>query len=90
VNCIYHALKPLFKRYKTNVNPFLRIKNVFLAEAKCAFNYNMQCIIYVKADPQPGTSPIGYMYEFDCKEIIPHIETPPGWNAVAFEHQASW
>ncbi|XP_045163705.2 aggrecan core protein-like [Mercenaria mercenaria] len=51
----------------------------------CLCNYDVERQVYSQPDAQ--ANPIGYLYEFDCKEIVPYEETPPGWSVVAFEHQ---
>ena len=38
--------------------------------------------------PSPDLPQMGYMYEFDCKEVVGSIDAK--WIKVAFEHKVSW
>ncbi|XP_060581151.1 uncharacterized protein LOC132737817 [Ruditapes philippinarum] len=49
----------------------------------CLCNYNVELPIYTS--PDLGAQVIGYMYEFDCKNLL--SESNPEWPSIEFEHQ---
>lgn len=54
------------------------------ADYGCLCNYNVETPIY--GSPDANASPVGYMYEFDCKPIAPSNYQQDAWKAIMNEH----
>lgn len=52
----------------------------------CLCNYNVEIPVYTS--PDTASAVVGYMYEFDCKNLV--SESDPEWPAIEFEHQVSF
>ncbi|KAL4221427.1 hypothetical protein ACF0H5_019685 [Mactra antiquata] len=55
----------------------------------CLCNYNVEKPLY-KTLSETEYPPIGYLYEFDCKQALHDISTPDSWHAVAYIHQIGY
>ncbi|XP_053388318.1 C-type mannose receptor 2-like [Mercenaria mercenaria] len=54
----------------------------------CVCNYNVEKSVFTTMNEQG--SPIGYMYEFDCKQKLDLQQGTQGWFEIAFEHQIGY
>ncbi|XP_060555854.1 macrophage mannose receptor 1-like isoform X1 [Ruditapes philippinarum] len=54
----------------------------------CICNYAVEKSVFSITSEQ--NSPIGYMYEFDCKQKLDMTPDQPGWYKVAFEHKVGY
>ncbi|KAL4221819.1 C-type lectin (CTL) or carbohydrate-recognition domain (CRD) [Mactra antiquata] len=64
---------------------------VFIVQIKgdydCLCSYDVEREVYQTSDT--GSTPIGYLYEFDCKLLL--TDNPvDGWWKIAFEHQVGY
>ena len=58
------------------------------ADYECVCNYNVENPVF--PTPNEGGTPIGYLYEFDCKALVVQGgNAPPGYMKIAFEHQVN-
>ncbi|XP_053389588.1 uncharacterized protein LOC123527742, partial [Mercenaria mercenaria] len=54
----------------------------------CVCNYSVEKSVFTTMNEQG--SPIGYMYEFDCKQKLDLQQGTQGWFEIAFEHQIGY
>ena len=52
----------------------------------CLCYYGVEQAVYSK--PDPASTPLGYVYEFDCK-ALDTAENHPEWWTIFFEHMVS-
>jgi hypothetical protein len=60
----------------------LRVK--VYADYDCLCNYRVETPLF--AQQNENSSPVAYMYEFDCKPAISKSDTQETWFAVMNEH----
>ncbi|KAL4220965.1 hypothetical protein ACF0H5_019231 [Mactra antiquata] len=62
--------------------------HVTVADYDCICTYSVETVIY----PTKSTTdtPMGYMYEFDCKPYIADKSGPDSWAALAYQHQLGY
>ncbi|KAH3779774.1 brevican core protein-like [Dreissena polymorpha] len=58
------------------------------ADFLCLCNYNVETTIFREA--RDDAEALGYLYEFDCKYIIPGGQLTSGWSAIGYEHQVGY
>ncbi|XP_060585667.1 macrophage mannose receptor 1-like [Ruditapes philippinarum] len=54
----------------------------------CLCNYNVEKSVL--PSPSSQVQPIGYLYEFDCKELIGDFSSSSTWVQIAFEHKIGY
>ncbi|KAL4221424.1 hypothetical protein ACF0H5_019682 [Mactra antiquata] len=57
-------------------------------EYNCYCNYNVEQTVYTT--PSENGAILGYLYEFDCKEVLQTPDAISPWTSIAYQHQLGY
>ncbi|KAL4221425.1 hypothetical protein ACF0H5_019683 [Mactra antiquata] len=94
--CVMRVYREAFFEMRLTPNKDIELLTLLLTvflctvhgDYKCICNYNLQKTVYTKSS---DTSPmLGYIYEYDCKEIVLSQQQSTEWFPIAFQHQVGY
>ncbi|XP_045163216.2 macrophage mannose receptor 1-like [Mercenaria mercenaria] len=78
----------LIKISTTVFSVFSLYTTLVSGDYSCVCNYNVEKSVFTTMNEQG--SPIGMLYEFDCKQKLDLQQGKQGWFRIAFEHQIGY